>query len=142
MTEYLWDDLPEFVYDLLINKLIPHFPDWDPDWIPDTVDEFKDFFHNLINKNLPQLSDGKFGVFKGRNDTSENSFYRVNDGENDQCLYLSTIEFNGKTSLPQSWWPDVAPTPKGNELGIKGKILSSKGCFKYPSRYFLWDTEY
>ena len=93
--------------------LIPGFPH--------TADEIKKIIQDAISDNLPQLSDGKFGVFKGRNDTSENSFYRINDGENDQCLYLSTIEFNGQTSLPQNWWPDIAPTPAGNKLGIKGK---------------------
>ena len=80
-----------------------------------------DSFHNYINENMVQLSDGMFGVFKGRNDTSEGSFYRINDGENDQSLYLSNIEYNGQTSLPQNWWPEVAPTPAGQALGIKGK---------------------
>ena len=92
---------------------------------PFTAEEIKILIQKAIDDNAPQLSDGKFGIFKGRNDTSENSFYRVNDGENDQCLYLSTIEFNGQTSLPEKWWPDIAPTPKGTELGIKGKHVAT-----------------
>ena len=94
-------------------------------FFPYTAEEIKIIIQKAIDDNLPQLSGGKFGIFKGRNDTSENSFYRVNDGENDQCLYLSTIEFNGQTSLPEKWWPDIAPTPKGNELGIKGKNVAT-----------------
>ena len=102
-------DLPSAVVDLL-NKVID-------------VDRNAtiDLYHNYINENMVQLSDGMFGVFKGRNDTSEGSFYRINDGENDQSLYLSNIEYNGQTSLPQNWWPEVAPTPAGQALGIKGK---------------------
>ena len=112
LTTYLWDELPTFVFQLLqLAGVIP--PEAD-------VDTFKAKLHDAINENLPQLSDGKFGVFKGRNDTSEGSFYRINDGENDQCLYLSTIEYNGGTSLPQNWWPNVAPTPAATILGDKG----------------------
>ena len=81
----------------LIGKLLDAIP-----FFPYTADEIKDIIQKAISDNLPQLSDGKFGVFKGRNDTSENSFYRINDGENDPGLYLSTIEFNGETS-PQTF---------------------------------------
>ena len=112
LTSYLWDTLPDTLFFILkIADVLP--PELD-------AETFKTMFHNAINSKLPQLSDGKFGVFKGRNDTSEGSFYRINDGENDQCLYLSTIEFNGGTSLPQNWWPNVAPTPAANILGDKG----------------------
>ena len=76
--------------------------------------------HDLIDTDFPQISGGTFGFFKGRNDSAENNMYRIDDGENDQALYRSIIEFNGQTSLPQDWWPDVAPTPEGQELGIKG----------------------
>ena len=85
-----------------------------------TKEELTKKVQDLIDKNLPQLSGGTFGIFKGRNNTSENNMYRVDDGENDLHLYLSVIEFNGKTSLPENWWPDIAPTPKGQNLGIKG----------------------
>ena len=112
LSSYLWDTLPDTLFFILkIADVLP--PELD-------AETFKTMFHNAINNNLPQLSDGKFGVFKGRNDTSEGSFYRINDGENDQCLYLSTIEYNGETSLPQNWWPNVAPTPAANILGDKG----------------------
>ena len=91
--------------------------------IPDLdVNATIELYHDYINENMVQLSDGKFGVFKGRNDTSENSFYRINTGANDQSLYLSNIEYNGQSSLPQNWWPDVAPTTAGQALGIKGKF--------------------
>ena len=117
LTTYLWDELPTFVFQLLqFAGVLP--PEAD-------VETFKSMLHDAINENLPQLSDGKFGVFKGRNDTSEGSFYRINDGENDQCLYLSTIEFNGGTSLPQNWWPNVAPTPAANILGDKGNYIDT-----------------
>ena len=114
----MWDELPEFVFNLL--KIVPDLLPEDLD-----VDTFKMMLHAAINTNLPQLSDGKFGVFKGRNDTSEGSFYRINDGENDQCLYLSTIEYNGGTSLPQNWWPNVAPTPQATLLGDKGNYIDT-----------------
>ena len=128
LTTYLWDELPEFVFNLL--KLVP-------DLLPDDldVDTFKMMLHAAINTKLPQLSDGKFGVFKGRNDTSEGSFYRINDGENDQCLYLSTIEYNGGTSLPQNWWPNVAPTPQATLLGDKGNYIDTVQFKIY--RFFL-----
>ena len=77
--------------------------------------------HDLIDKNLEQLSGGTFGIFKGRNDTRDGGM-RIDDGSNDQSLYLSIVEFEGQYSLPQKWWPDVAPTPKGQMLGIQGSI--------------------
>ena len=107
----------------IINGIKPDFLD---DLIPDLdPDKILQFVHDYINTNLPQLSDGKFGVFKGRNDTSDNSMYRINDGKNERASYLSILEFNGNSALPSNWWPDVAPTPQGQSLGIKGKTNST-----------------
>ena len=103
---------------MINHDILPILPGNHTDLDPDKLNAM---VHDFIDKNLPQLSDGKFGVFKGRNNTSADSMYRIDDGENEQCHYLSITEFNGETSLPSNWWPDVAPTPTEQQLGIKGR---------------------
>ena len=67
-----------------------------------------------------QVSNCEFGVFKGKNATKENSYYTVNNGRYEKYNFLMFEAFNGKTELPQSWWPDVGPTPSANSSGVKG----------------------
>ena len=64
----------------------------------------------LINNAVPQFADGKFGIFKGKNDTIKDMFYRVNNDVG-SCEFMQILEFNGKASLNDFWWPDVGRTP-------------------------------
>ena len=70
--------------------------------------------------STPQISGGKFGIFKGKNATKTDSYYKINTGLYEKHNYLKMLEFNGKTRLPDAWWPDVAPTPTGQDAGVKG----------------------
>ena len=63
-----------------------------------------------INDAVPQFANGKFGIFKGKNDTVKDMFYRVNNDVG-SCEFMQILEFNGKASLNDFWWPDVGRTP-------------------------------
>ena len=64
-----------------------------------------------INDAVPQFANGKFGIFKGKNDTIKDMFYRVNNGEGGLSEFMQILEFNGKASLNEFWWQDVARKP-------------------------------
>ena len=64
-----------------------------------------------INDAVPQFANGKFGIFKGKNDTVKDMFYRVNNGDGGLSEFMQILEFNGKATLNEFWWPDVARKP-------------------------------
>ena len=68
----------------------------------------------------PQISNGEFGIFKGKNATKLDSYYTINNGRYDKSKFLKYEEFNGKTSLPDEWWIDVGPTPSASDSGETG----------------------
>ena len=86
----------------------------------DPTGALKDKIYEKINDEFPQIANGTFGLFKGRNDTTTNSFYRVNNGENNLNEFLSILEFNAESSLPQNWWPNVGLNPAQTNMGAKG----------------------
>ena len=65
----------------------------------------------LINENIPQLGNGTFAFQKGKNDTSKDLFFRINNGQNDMDEFNEILEWNGDASLKENWWPKVARTP-------------------------------
>ena len=79
-----------------------------------------------IDDMYPRFADGKFGFYKGKNDTIKDSFYRANN-QIESYQYRDIIEFNGKTSLNDFWWPDVSRTPSMTEMGGKGICHDIKG---------------
>jgi len=80
-----------------------------------------------IESRFPQLKGGTFGIFKGRNDTTENMFFRVDSGGNNLGDYLSITQFNGNTSLPSDWWAKVGTSPSQTAAGINGVCHDIKG---------------
>ena len=83
-------------------------------------------FHKLkdtiatLMATTPQISGGTFGIFKGKNATTADSYYLINSGKYERHNFMEIEEFNGKEKLPDEWWPFVAPTPTGQEAGVKG----------------------
>jgi hypothetical protein len=67
-----------------------------------------------------QLSNGEFGVFKGKNATKLDSYYTVNNGRYEKHNFLMIEKYNGEETLPESWWPNVGPTPSANDSGVIG----------------------
>jgi len=67
-----------------------------------------------------QVSDCEFGIFKGQNATKEKSYYTINNGRNVKGKFNSYEAFNGKSTLPEEWWPRIGPTPSANESGLSG----------------------
>merc|ERR1719495_371987 len=89
----------------------------------------------MISEKLPQVAGGAVGIFKGRNDTVANMFYRIDNGANNIKDYLKILEFNGQSSLPQSWWPDIAKIPSQTEMGGRGvchDIMGTDGTMFAP----------
>lgn len=80
-----------------------------------------------VESRFPQLAGGTFGIFKGRNDTTDNMFFRVNSGGNNMGDYLSITQFNGETSLPKDWWAEVGTSPSQTAAGINGVCHDMKG---------------
>lgn len=70
--------------------------------------------------NTPQIAGNTFGIFKGKNATKADSFYRINTGKYEKHNFMELEEVNGREELPDEWWPNVAPTPTGQDAGIKG----------------------
>ena len=79
-----------------------------------------------INEMYPRFAYGHFGFYKVKNDTIKDSFYRVNN-QIKSYQYRDIIEFNGKTSLKDFWWPDVSRTPSLTKMGGKGICHDIKG---------------
>ena len=65
----------------------------------------------MINTNVPQFADGKFGLQKGKNDTVQDMFFRINNGANDLDEFMKILEWNGDASLKENWWQNIARTP-------------------------------
>ena len=87
--------------------------------LKDVYRELKSTVESLVN-TTPQISGYKFGIFKGKNATKADSYYRINTGKYERHNFLAIEEFNGKEKLPDEWWPFVAPTPTGQDAGVKG----------------------
>ena len=67
-----------------------------------------------------QIAGGTFGIFKGKNATKANSYYVINTGKYEKHNFMELEEVNGREELPAEWWPNVAPTPTGQDAGLKG----------------------
>ena len=87
--------------------------------VTETYKELKSTVATLID-TTPQVAGYKFGIFKGKNATKADSYYMVNTGKYERHNFLEIEEFNGKEKLPEAWWPYVAPTPTGQDAGVKG----------------------
>ena len=87
--------------------------------VTETYYELKAIITNLVN-TTPQISDGRFGIFKGKNATKADSYYAINTGLHEHHNFLKILEVNGKERLPENWWPNVAPTPTGQDAGVAG----------------------
>ena len=72
----------------------------------------------------PQLEpDGNLAFYRGKNATAAKSFYVVNNGRPNREKYTHIEKLNGKETLPNWWWPDIAPSPAAQDMGIKGILL-------------------
>jgi hypothetical protein len=87
--------------------------------LKETYYELKSTVATLID-TTPQVAGYKFGIFKGKNATKADSYYMINTGKYERHNFLEIEEFNGKEKLPEAWWPYVAPTPTGQDAGVKG----------------------
>jgi hypothetical protein len=87
--------------------------------VTETYKELKSTVATLID-TTPQVAGYKFGIFKGKNATKADSYYMINTGKYERHNFLEIEEFNGKEKLPEAWWPYVAPTPTGQDAGVKG----------------------
>ena len=125
---YNWDQLLLTIYTVGITKNV---------WLQGVSTGITDFSWGIlkivapdlipkIDDMYPRFADGRFGFYHFQNDTIKDSFYRVNNQiESDQ--YRDIIEFNGKTSLNDFWWPDVSRTPSMTKMGGKGICHDIKG---------------
>ena len=86
------------------------------------LDEFNNIKATVatLMATTPQISGGTFGIFKGKNATTAGSYYVINSGKFERHNFMEIEQFNGKEKLPDEWWPFVAPTPTGQEAGVKG----------------------
>ena len=74
-----------------------------------------------IEEFLPmQLSGKTLGFYKGKNQTKLGNYRMINNGNLIHEKYLNIEELNGKSELPENWWPHIAPTPSAKDSGIKG----------------------
>lgn len=84
------------------------------------LEELKD----QLCPTLPEpLADCKFGLFKGGNGTkgtTTGSYYTINSGRHDMHKFLNIEKFRGSETLPDEWWPFIAPTPSAQEAGVPG----------------------
>lgn len=84
------------------------------------LEELKD----QLCPTLPEpLADCKFGLFKGGNGTkgtTTGSYYTINSGRHDMHKFLNIEKFRGSETLPNEWWPFIAPTPSAQEAGVPG----------------------
>ena len=85
----------------------------------ETYETVKTTITELVN-SIPQISGGTFGIFKGKNDTKAGSYYQINTGKYEKHNFMELQMVNGREKLPDDWWPDVAPTPSGQDSGLKG----------------------
>jgi len=79
-----------------------------------------------INITLPdslpplpaEIAEGTFALFT--NASTLNGWAKIDSGKYMLEKFNSYVEYNGMTSLPDSWWPDFGPTPSAHKSGIKG----------------------
>jgi len=84
----------------------------------------------LINMglNLIDLKHGKFGFFRGVGGTNATkTWWKINNGKYRMELYNKVVEFNGQSSLPDSWWQTFGPTPSAHRSGVPGVCHSIHG---------------
>jgi len=65
--------------------------------------------------------------FKGKNATADFSWYEINSGLYDMKQYQRILSYNGKESLPESWWGNISSTPSANKSGVHGKCKELAG---------------
>ena len=98
------------------------------------LDSLKGDLKATLCPTLPEpLADCKFGLFKGGNGTkgtSTGSYYTINSGKHEIHKFLHIEKFRGSETLPDEWWPFVAPIPSAGDVGVQGvchEIYGSDG---------------
>ena len=115
------------------------------------LDTLEDTIHSSFNITLdlesylpPQIQNGTLAYFRDKNATDANSFYKINRGRHDKGKYCMIEELNGKSELPDWWWPNIPVSPTAQRSGIKDTchtLRGSDGVFFPPfidKNYPLW----
>ena len=88
------------------------------------LEQLKPDLKATLCPSLPEpLTDCKFGLFKGGNGTkgtTTGSYYTINSGRHDMHKFLNIEKFRGSDTLPDEWWPFIAPTPSAQDAGVPG----------------------
>ena len=88
------------------------------------LEQLKPDLKATLCPSLPEpLADCKFGLFKGGNGTkgtTTGSYYTINSGRHDMHKFLNIEKFRGSDTLPDEWWPFIAPTPSAQDAGVPG----------------------